>query len=293
MEHQVLIPMRIAVLWIGMVLLTACEKVVTDVDVPKVERQLVINAFLTPDNNYNVVEVSLSKGIFGKVSSFGDVELIKNAAVTIRKKGGAAYIPAYVDTLDGYYLPGNVFPIEAGASYEIEVSHNGKQAKGSCTIPEVPAKMVKYEIKQLASLDATGNYTGPYYAHTYEWEDAPGAGKKYYRTYVGSIYTYDKTGDGVIDSIFSEQCTNVLTNDYAKGGKLQGRCDVFGFNPGGNAECIIYTTDVHYYEYHRRRLNYFGDDPFGEPVQQYSNVEGGLGVVAAYRISRLSGVNPQ
>lgn len=43
-------------------------------------------------------------------------------------------------------------------------------------------------------------------------------------------------------------------------------------------------TDEHYFLYHRsvRNASYSQDNPFAEPVLVYTNVEGGLGVFAAY-----------
>jgi len=46
-------------------------------------------------------------------------------------------------------------------------------------------------------------------------------------------------------------------------------------------------TDIHYYNYHRSVFNFDGENPFSEPSPVYSNIEGGLGVFAAFNGSTI------
>jgi hypothetical protein len=45
--------------------------------------------------------------------------------------------------------------------------------------------------------------------------------------------------------------------------------------------------DEAYYQYHRSLFSFEGDNPFAEPVRLYSNVNGGLGVVAGFSMQRV------
>jgi hypothetical protein len=76
-------------------------------------------------------------------------------------------------------------------------------------------------------------------------------------------------------------------SDYQRDGQvISDKYEYYEYDFGGNNtgfNVYLLNTDIHYYEYHKRRLNYYGDDFFSEPVQQYSNVIGGLGVVCSYR----------
>jgi hypothetical protein len=50
----------------------------------------------------------------------------------------------------------------------------------------------------------------------------------------------------------------------------------------------LLNTDKSYYDYHRSLGNYdSGDDPFTEPSPVFSNVNGGLGIFAAYTVDSL------
>ena len=82
-----------------------------------------------------------------------------------------------------------------------------------------------------------------------------------------------------------------MFSDTNKDGEiLSDKFEYYDYGFAGNTptfNAYLVNTDIHYYEYHRRRLNYFGDDPFSEPLQQYSNVKGGLGVVCSFRKTML------
>jgi len=45
---------------------------------------------------------------------------------------------------------------------------------------------------------------------------------------------------------------------------------------------VLLNVDVHYYKYHKSLSSNNEDNPFAEPTLIYTNINGGLGVFAAY-----------
>ncbi|MES2781063.1 MAG: DUF4249 domain-containing protein [Bacteroidota bacterium] len=264
----------------------SCEKMAQDVTPPKVESQLVVFSFLSPEEKLVKVEVSKSKPVYGNAG--GGSNIVSSATVTITNDGGLSVEVPYVDSLSAYAVAQSAYSIEPGRTYTVNVQAGGKTASGRCTVPQDSLSFSA--VTFLSISQPSVGYDGPYFIYNYKWQDAAGQ-KNYYRVDVEKIYTYQYNGD---TSETSENVCNSIWDDENKdGGILNGKCEDYSWqSDGSDVRVYLLNTDIHYYEYHRRRLNYYGDNPFSEPFQQYNNVQGGLGVVSAYRItSRMLKVN--
>jgi hypothetical protein len=258
--------------------LTSCDKLAKNIDAPKVEAELVVFSFLSPEDSIIKVEVSLSKPIFGKANSSNDV--VTDANVTITNDAGFAATIAFQDSASAYLLPTSLYPIEAGRTYTIHVAAAQKTVYGTTTVPTTIIQPGVFTYQKRS------NSGSMYYTYSYKWQDEPGT-KNYYRSSLENSYSYvDFFGDTTF--YHEEVGADVFTDENKDGLVLNGICD--DYNSGFNVDSSYFTidyyllnTDIHYYEYHKRRLIYYGDDPFSEPLQQYSNINGGLGVVASYR----------
>jgi hypothetical protein len=273
---------KLTVIFIAFILfaLTSCEREAKNIDPPTVESQLVVFAFLSPEETLNKVEVSMSRPVFGKYKS--QSTWVTNATVTITNDAGFSATMVYSDSANGYILSTSQYPIEAGRSYKVSVSANQKSAYGTTTVPS--KLIIPSEIDYHKRTDASGSY----YHFAYKWMDEP-SHQNFYRTSLESEFiSVDFLGDTSYYN--TEICSNVFNDENRDGQQLSGVCD--DYNLSYNLEqdtsllpihLYLLNTDIHYYEYHKRRLNYYGDDPFSEPLQQYSNMNGGLGVVCSYR----------
>lgn len=282
MEHKILIVMRtqltgafILLLIAGM--LSSCEKLVTDVDVPKVEPRMVVFGFISPESEMTRIEVSMSRPVFGKPSNSVEVT---DAVVSITNDAGQSIQLPYVDTARAYVVWKQQYAIEPGRTYSLRVSRGTDQAKASCT---VPTSVSTFSDVSARKTGAQGEGS-PAYVITYRWAD-DAQETNYYRTVSGG-------SNSDMGGAFSyEFCSDVHDDRSYNGKTISASCEVFDYWGGSpssplTVSVFLLSTDFHYYEYHRRRMNYYGDDPFSEPYPQYSNVDGGLGVFCSYRESR-------
>ncbi len=276
---------RTASLFLFILSIISCDRLAKNVEAPKIESQLVMFSFLSPEEDFVKIEVGMSKPVYG--SQKGNNTAINNAIVTIINDGGYSFVVPFVDSLNAYYIPSSSYPIESGRTYTVTVSARGKSVSASCVVPSdiVSFKDITY---QKLSASTSGIGSSPYYRYSYKWLDKEGS-KNYYRVFVESQYSYKGIDDDSVASNY-EVCTTLWDDENRDGNTLNGICEDYSFygEPLNNKPISFYllNTDVHYYEYHKRRLYYYGEDPFSEPVQQYSNVKNGLGVVCAYRKSK-------
>jgi hypothetical protein len=256
----------------------SCDKLVTNIDPPKTEKELVMFSFLSPEDTAVKVELSYSSPVFG-TTSFGEVEYIKDAIVTISEDGGRLDTLVY-NLNDGLYsLSGNNI-IKPGKTYQVTSIYEGKKAVGSTTIPTVIVTIDTVNILEAPS--SNGEMLSKVKT---TWKD-PGQNGLFYRVYNEQVYSF---GGG--DSSSYGACSDFISNFGKENNKFTSVCEI-GSNWIGSENILLnvylLTTDKHYYEYHRRRVNYFGDDPFSEPIPQYANVKGGIGVIASYRKTKIT-----
>lgn len=264
--------------------LASCDRLATEVEPPKVDAQLVLFSFLSPEDKNIKVEVSRSKPVFANTNNTKPIDLITDATVTITNENGLSIQLPYVDSANSYLISATQFAILPGKKYTVTASHGDKKVSGVCTIPLDTVSFVELSTRKLA--DPSTSSFGPYYLHTFKWNDPVGQ-QNFYRVSLEDFFV----------SIFIDDTTTYVQNvfdgmydDKSKDGKaitgVYSNYSFYGFFNDTTQkvlDCYLLSTDIHYFEYHKRRLNYFGDDPFSEPVQQYSNVTGGIGVVSAFR----------
>lgn len=252
---------------------SSCEKMVTNIDPPKAEKELVMFSFLSPEDTIVRVDLSYSSPVFG-TSSFGETEYISNALVTIQSNTGETDTLVYQSNYQAYFA-NKSFVILPGLEYTIRAEYLGKVAIGKTTVPTE-----KIKIDTIETLKSVGQQGEGLIKIKTTWQD-PGNLGMYYRAYSEQLYDF---GGGSIEAYGI--CSEFLSNSGKQNKKMVNTCETNYYEGGSGIKkfnIVLLTTDNHYYEYHRRRVNYFGDDPFSEPIPQYLNVKGGIGVVASYR----------
>ncbi|MCA0428605.1 MAG: DUF4249 domain-containing protein [Bacteroidetes bacterium] len=259
--------------WIG---LSSCEKLVTNIDPPKTEKKLVLFTFLSPEEKIRV-DLSWSRPVFGSGSS-SDIVYEPGAEVVLSSSEGLVDTLVF-DEIKQYYYSSKGSLIKPGVTYTVSAKKGAVQVKGSTTIPvnPIPLSLVDYQ-------RVYDPNSGTRIRIKSEWKD-PGNEVYYYRTYNEFTFISDFSGD----TTAYELCGKYVQNTGKEGEMLVNTCESYDNSWQGSTKtwigAYLLTCDKAYYEYHRRRENYYGDDPFSEPFPQYSNVEGGLGVVASFRKS--------
>lgn len=257
---------------------TSCEKFVTDVEVPEVKQQMVLFSFISPEDTAIKAEIWMSSPVFSRKNNQTN-EPVKGVTVTITSPTGQSAVLPFNESMQAYYLHQSVFKIEAGKTYKITAVKEAFNLSAISTVPVSAATIAEYNYQNLGGQSTSGNT--PYFRHQIKWVDLPDA-RNYYRVSLDNIYSfnndtsYENIGDVLVDDENrNQQQLSAVLDDYT-----------YNFNGDSsdkNVMVFLLTTDEAYHQYHLRRLNYYGDDPFSEPYQQYNNVSGGLGVFASYR----------
>jgi hypothetical protein len=266
----------LAIVLIGMV--SSCEKDATDVDIPKVNKELVMFSFLSPEEKDIEVSLEYSTPIFAP-QSYSSVET--DAIVTITGSDGTIDTIPFDNFARKYILSQSIFPIKGGLSYTITAKTNNTSVSGTTTVPTNTIQTVKLSYKQLSN-----NYTenGPYYSYNCVFKDVSNS-KNYYRVTPETKIWFPSE---FRDTMYSIVGNRLFNNQNQKGEEYNLTFEDNNYNTSSDKMSVkfhLMLTDVHYYEYHIRRLEYVGDDPFSEPTPQYSNNSNGFGVIGSYRIT--------
>ena len=274
---------RFIYVWL-FILTASCEKLVTDVEVPMVNPQLVMYAFLSPEEDTMYVHLYQSRPVFNSNDIDPSIPL-SNAVVNITSKSGSNAVFNYNARIGLYELAKTAFTLIPGETYTVSATRNGQSIYGTTTVPlDI---VLTDEVKYFKLPQNTNNpESTPTGRIRMIWTD-PLTQKNYYRVITQMVYY---SGINYQDTMYYNLCDDELLNDREKNGQtFISVCDdysgknIYGIPDTTFFRTFLLTTDHHYYEYHIRRLNYYGDDPFTEPQSQYSNTVGGLGCVASYR----------
>ncbi len=250
-----------------LVLLTACDREVPNVQLKNIRSKLVVTSFISPQNQNIDVRVTESTPINTK-----ETQGVLKATVLLSDGSRQVEIPysssssMYTHTLDA-----KLFPIEAGKTYSIRVSvPDGRTVTASCTVP-FPNKTLSVELKDPAFKETSHRFK-------YNWQDTPGQ-RDYYRV-TGS---FSQSTDYF--SVYWDKNPSLKT-DVRFDGTLFSSLSQGSYTLGTKQTLYasLWTVDENYYQYHDTFIRYeeTNGNPFAEPVLLYTNIKDGLGVFAAY-----------
>ncbi len=260
-------------------ILASCEKD-ADVKLPSVPPKLAVFAFL---NSLEAVEVTVTRvsPLYGTVS--GGPEYVSNAQVYI--SNGQDTVPLTFDPVYSSYRNNTTGSyIQPGKTYWVWASAAGYPlAKGFCTVPleKIDTQEVDVEYRQFPVSGMWGGDTSA--TVVVKWRDIP-AKDNYYRVMAELMSVYDNGGNDVSEFYFYPGNISDQKNDGKILSALSSETSINSFGTLSSREVIVYLVngDENYYRYHRSVENYAGENPFGEPSQLYSNVQGGSGVICGF-----------
>lgn len=255
---------------------TACTKD-ADVKLPAVESKLVISSFLSPQDTIIKVEVTMSQPLYNNSNS-GQFSAITNATVQIND-GTNTQTLAYNSTDNYYYVSTSLFPITTGTTYYLTVSTpDGKNVNASTTIP-VQNSTLSYSSHQVVDPN------GERYNLETSWNDTPGT-EDYYR-----IVFYNKDYySGSSDTSYWASLSENYSDKGKDGGSFNQNSEIYVYSSTGTVEGELYLIHAskEYYLFHSKLLDAaYSGSPFSEPVQMYSNINGGYGVFAGFNSYKL------
>jgi hypothetical protein len=272
------------------VLLTSgCESLVTNVDMPKVDRKLVLISFISPSDSIVSVRLTETMPIYGEPIKTDD-DIVTNAEVFITDGTQTATL-VFNPESKAYEISTNTFSIQAGKTYTLTSTSAGRKATAMCTVPQATVTEATITLDSLGPTSQWSNRTR--WALQAEWQHVPGA--SYYKV-VGMKHDISYSFNGDSSAYRSDLFYNNNLIDVQKKSQERysvknedihlGRLDILNGRPWGSKTTSIsihiLVTDHTYFQYHDALSRYYGNDPFTEPTRLYTNVEGGLGVFAAY-----------
>jgi len=267
--------MRIYILIIAIISLTACESAVTDVSPPQVDPELVVFGFISPEADSILVEVRMTTPVF--VGGNLENDRVSDATVVLRTSGASITLPY---TTNGRYVAHkSLFVINPGNSYSLEVTTpRGHRATAVTQIPlanPIIDSVQEYDVPLGFGETATMNRVF--------WQDSP-VENNYYRLMSREVQpgSFGDTSYFVVDN-------SLITDEGKNGQRITGSVEFYGFREDTLTwirDILLLTTDQAYHKYHLRRLNYTGTNPFEEPLPMFDNIDGGVGCFSSYRLSR-------
>ena len=289
------------------ILFASCD-IVVDLDIPEHERVLVVNSILTTDSIINA-SISHSVGAFDASS----ISYVNNATVEVYEDGVLLgemdeQVSLSYDLsgeLDSTYVYNfNQNPI-AGKIYSYEIVHPDYEAvRAETTVPA----LVKLNVNDVTLLSEQ-DYE-KHYRVRFSFNDAPE--DNFYRlrlrnpnTYSGFDY-FESNDASMISSagVQSDGATfygdeALFDDEMFNGNEKEISIDFFDYKSfwfeeeGIEVQFILELTSVSesYYTYIRSlRAHYDNQDQFifaGEPVQVFTNIENGLGVLGSMSIDNV------
>jgi len=278
--------LRITFLVTLLLLMGACEKDITSEVKINSQPMLVVTSFISPQDTGLVVKVSKTRPAVGVVTS--NSAKVTDATVSI-SNGTRAVRLNYDATRDIYWTEASTLPILPGETYLLTVSTpDGAQVTASCTVPVTEG----IAFTKLEHSITTESYEGQgdYYRHSFDfqWQDAAGQ-ENYYHAL--SLLEYFEPGLNRNRRLpLDNYGEKVFFSDEKQDGQLFASVGKFQYSSQDVLPSPLYleahlsVTDRPYYLYHEsiEKQNQTNGNPFAEPVIIYTNIQGGLGVFAAY-----------
>ena len=253
--------------------------------------------------------------VIGSDTVFSSGDALPTARVTISDGQATAILPFRVSERL-FALPASQFPIQSGRTYTVTVTDGARTARATCSIPLQQVAVKEYSLDTIIT-SSIGNRDTTL-SLSFTWEDLRGQ-QNYYRVRAYELFEYSVvridtnelflvetrqsatsyfnwTGTGSRSVFQSDANLDGTTFSSPQGRKnLENPASYGNFannaikpRRGPESKGIyiqLLHTDVHYYEYHRSVQRSGGDNPFTEPSLVYTNVTGGLGILAGYNRS--------
>jgi len=269
------------------ILFSSCEKYL-EVELPAHTPKFIVNAILEPGSPV-LVFVTQSRGIL-QDSNFDPV---RDATVEIIEDGETSYFLEFRGVeqrfwnVNGYVA--DEMEIKAGKSYEVIVSGRMETARSKVTIPQsVPFTSVDIQQALGNEAEITLVFDDPQERNFYEFS-VSFSGFRVYESYGGRMDTSFISGESWIEPL-----NPAYKKDYSTRGKVliddtlfngrEAKLEFTGpLNTRTELDVIVTMRSVteDYFKYFTslNLQNFVSGDPLATPVQVFSNIEGGRGIL--------------
>lgn len=258
-----------------MTVLFSCVETVTPPLIEDIEDVLVVNALLNPSDSVYEIEVQWAEPAFGLLPDYQEVHVTTASVAITGGNETATFI--YDDLWGNYRLRSEEFAIEAGSTYTLDVSAEGVGVSATVVAPSKLTALERVEIVDENRLRIA-------------WQDF-GNEENYYRlfaeTFESDPFYYSS------NPIFFGQSTSEFYADTGDDGEIITKTSEENeLTYYDSLQIYAGSYSPIYVDYFEVLNNYIGDDPFSEPVQLPSNIEGGLGIFSIYQIAEFRMATP-
>lgn len=301
---------RIPVLIIALILFSGCTKFL-EFEGEKAEPRLVVNGVIYPDSAFQV-ELSNSLGFI----DIGQIQTLSNGRVAVYDANGNL-IDSLLHQGEGIYRS-NATTAQQGMRYEVRAAAGAFTEVQASDLVPVAVPILAWDTLRTASSDGFSESENLNFTFTIS---DPAAEMNYYlieafqvqRYFINEIFN-PSTGLIEFDTIFIENpflsrlymnsSDQVITSEndlfvgdlavygselYFSDALFNGNTREFSvniefFNPYGTVIMRLTSCSHDFFRYRRtlQRYDWVEGDPFAEPVQVFSNIEGGgLGIWGA------------
>lgn len=287
----------LSVLFLSM-MFVGCVSVVDIEDQLHEKERLVLYCRLCPQADTTFVNLSHSHLLYGSGSE-NDILPVTNAVVEL-SADNVNWIQATYDVRrQAYALSAEQFPVAEGRTYYIRANaEKYDEVTASCTVPYSYDIHLRFNTEQ----SQYDNHSGEFYSYLHydsyvSWDDPAGVDNYYaFGTVWEEEYTdwEDKTGKSFPTSIFEfvDLSTNDtwynIFSDAGRDGQTLRYLYNYDIDPEDNEPADIrwiFFLDRNGYLYETTLHDYDGLSTFLlEPMQTYSNINGGFGLFTAITI---------
>ncbi len=246
---------------------SSCEET-ADVDIPNNNPELVVAAFISPQDDSVRLVLSWTKPIFYTTSENYNDEFEEGATVVV-SNGSSNYLLSY-DNVESYYVS-NVDNFKSGDKLKLRVTYDDKELISDCTIPAEPL----YEVEYLGGKYA--NTGGGYldYVHKVKLVCKNTQDLSYYRV----KFEVKRNDFEDYNEVYSANEFIEMSNGESVEFQVNGDWD----NSADSLKMYIINADESYFRYHKTALNQGETEIiFSEPGIIYNNIEGGIGVFSSF-----------
>ena len=268
---------------IGVIFFSACQSMISEVDIEGGQKKLIVHSYIYPGMDTVKVMLTSSSPLYSTTQlAQGPSSLeVKDAQVVIRNRNNE--FPLIYDNFYKQYISTEL-EINAGETYHLEIiTPSGEKITASCTVPD----------EEPPAIEVSTILVSPDFPYekviNFSFRDLEGEGHFYRVTGVYKIQYGPEPQDFWWNTIYM-QMGEEFVSDKNKDGQsfLYKTVQMITFEEEYYVpKLFIALTDKHYYNYHRSIAKFEGEDPFSEPAPIYSNIEGGLGVFAAFNGSSI------
>jgi hypothetical protein len=266
--------------------LQSCEEDITDSVHINTKADLVVTAFISPQDTAFEVRVSKSRPVVGRLLTEEEAR-VKDATVRL-SRGSQRVLLTYDQERRLYRAKTSLLPVLAGQTYTLQVTTPDQYAvSGSCTVPATEAIVVSNLQHTTRKERWFDTEEIDKHIFSFKWQDAPGR-ENYYHVFAEREIVDPQTQAKVRYALHGDE--KQLFSDERKDGLLFSGSRSYNIFPNqpdprpADLHLYLAVTDRPYYLYHQSIGQHqdANGNPFAEPVLVYSNVTGGLGVFAAY-----------